>query len=157
MPVQTPQIAEPPTTPPPPLVIEGAGQTQAHTTKLRQSIGSLPRMPITHTRSTTNEEPSERASKRFPGIPRLTESTVENQGQTTEGGGDGGPGVRMYDVGPARRALLVAEDVTPLACSAWHIPTAIARQGSQEDPMPKCRSHRAATATAVHDDLGRTI
>ena len=41
LPKKSPQMGEPPTTPPPTLVIEAAGQTYAHTTKLRYSGGLI--------------------------------------------------------------------------------------------------------------------
>ena len=41
VPIKSPQMGKPPTTPPPPLVLEAAGQTYAHTTKLRYSGGLI--------------------------------------------------------------------------------------------------------------------
>ena len=38
----------------------------------------------------------------LPGALRPAESTVETQGSTVESGGDGGPTIRVHDVGPRR-------------------------------------------------------
>ena len=73
----------------------------------------------------------------FPGALRSAESTVETQGSTVESGGNGGPTIRMHDVGPPPRPLPVTEEDTPpttpasyrVPPRARHLPTAFVRSG----------------------------
>ena len=71
----------------------------------------------------------------LPGALRPAESTVETQGSTVESGGDGGPTIRVYDVGPPPRTLPVTQEDTPpttpasyrVPPRARHLPTAFVR------------------------------
>ena len=95
---------------------------------------------------------------------RPAESTVETYGSTVESGGDGGPTIRMHDVGPPPRPLPVTEEDTPPAIpasyrvppQARHLPTAFVRSGPQEDWVPKRGSYRSTTATSVRGSHGQT-
>ena len=73
----------------------------------------------------------------LPGALRPAESTVETQGSTVESGGDGGPTIRVHDVGPPPRTLPVTnEDTPPTTLASYrvpprarHLPTAFVRSG----------------------------
>ena len=100
----------------------------------------------------------------LPGALRPAESTVETQGSTVESGGDGGPNIRMHDVGPPPRPLPVTEEDTPpttpasyrVPPRARHLPTAFVRSGPQEDWVPKRGSYHSTTATSVRGSHGQT-
>ena len=49
----------------------------------------------------------------LPGALRPAESPVETQGSIVQSGSDGGPTIRMHDVGPPPRPLPVTEEDTP--------------------------------------------
>ena len=100
----------------------------------------------------------------LPGALRPAESTVETQGSTVESGGDGGPTIRVHDVGPPPRTLPVTEEDTPpttpasyrVPPRARHLPTAFVRSGPQEDRVPKRGSYHSTTATSVRGSHGQT-
>ena len=102
--------------------------------------------------------------KILPGALRPAESTVETQGSTVESGGDGGPTIRMRDVGPPPRPLPVTEEDTPpttpasyrVPPRARYLPRAFVRSGPQEDWVPKRGSYHSTTATSVRGNHGQT-
>ena len=97
----------------------------------------------------------------LPGALRPAESTVETQSSTVESGGDGGPTIRMHDVGPPPRTLPVTKEDTPQTTAASyrvpprarHLPTAFVRL---EDRVPKRGSYHSTTATSVPGSHGQT-
>ena len=100
----------------------------------------------------------------LPGALRPAESTVETQGSTVESGGDGGPNIRMHDVGPPLRTLPVTKEDTPpttpasyrVPPRARHLPTAFVRSSPQENRVPKRGSYHSTTATSVRGSHGQT-
>ena len=93
--------------PPPPLVIEAAGQSTLRPPSSDTWAALSTKMANSRRRSTTGAEQRGHASGGLPGALRPAESTVETQGSTVESGGDGGPTIRMHDVGPPPRPLPV--------------------------------------------------
>ena len=101
----------------------------------------------------------------LPGALRPAESTVETQGSTVESGGDGGPTIRVHDVGPPPRTLPVTQEDTPpttpasyrVPPRARHLPTAFVRSCPQEDRVPKRGSYHSTKATSVRGSHGQTI
>ena len=83
----------------------------------------------------------------LPGALRPAESTVETQGSTVESGGDGGPTIRVHDVGPPPRTLPVTEEDTPPTTPASYRvpPRARYRQLSYAQALKKtgCQSVEA--------------
>ena len=120
-------------------------------------------------RTHARDQPPEQSSvgmhqEVLPGTLRPAESTVETQGSTVESGGDGGPTIRVHDVGPPPRTLPVTEEDTPpttpasyrVPPRARHLPTAFVRSGPQEDRVPKRGSYHSTTATSVRGSHGQT-
>ena len=120
-------------------------------------------------RTHARDQPPEQSSvgmyqEVLPGALRPAESTVETQGSTVESGGDGGPTIRVHDVGPPPRTLPVTEEDTPpttpasyrVPPRARHLPTAFVRSGPQEDRVPKRGSYHSTTATSVRGSHGQT-
>ena len=120
-------------------------------------------------RTHARDQPPEQSSvgmhqEVLPGALRPAESTVETRGSTVESGGDGGPTIRVHDVGPPPRTLPVTEEDTPpttpasyrVPPRARHLPTAFVRSGPQEDRAPKGGSYHSTTATSVRGSHGQT-
>ena len=127
----------------------------------------LVKLPILLVVSRTGETNTSLSKKEvLPGALRPAESTVDTQGLTVESGGDGGPTIRVYDVGPPPRTLPVTQEDTPpttpasyrVPPRARHLPTAFVRSGPQEDRVPKRGSYHSTTATSIrgsHDQTTR--
>ena len=151
--------------PPPRLVIEAAG----HILRPDHPVPILGRPCQRRWRTHARDQPPEQSSvgmyqEVLPGALRPAESTVETQGSTVESGGDGGPTIRVHDVGPPPRTLPVTEEDTPpttpasyrVPPRARHLPTAFVRSGPQEDRVPKRGSYHSTTATSVRGSHGQT-
>ena len=149
--------------PPPPLVIEAAGQKYAQTTQFRY-LGGLVNEDGELTQEINHRSRAAWAcinQEVLLGALRPAESTVETQGSTVESGGDGGPTIRVHDVGPPPRILPVTkEDIPPtryrVPPRARHLPTAFVRSGPQEDRVPKHGSYHSTTVTSVRGSHGQT-